>query len=281
MSTGVTSLGQNRVLFGDNGAYSVKVEKNPGPQVVANEAECTAGAKLDDDEILGLIATERQTPVLDGSISAPNIKDEAVTLDKIDPGSSPLQVASGGTGLTSVPAGGFLAGGPSPDSTLQIPGGVKLIAGGATPVLQISRELKIGSTSIRVQDDAYGRKSLFSISSAGVATNLISPLLAKPSISDNKVDFSSGTASVRTSGGFPVDAFFAWALTSNHGDLNRESVVSPGRPNVDRSGRIRFRGVTASHAIPPLPSGNYTLFAVLRDARGTCSDVARGTITIP
>lgn len=284
MSTGVTSLGKNRVLFGNNGLYAVKVEKTPTPCVVTNELECATAAKIQGDDVLGLITAERQKPVLDGAIEAQNIEDAAVTLAKIDPNSSPLQVTSGGTGLTSVPEGRFLTG--STASALQIPGGVKLVTAGATPVLEISRELKIGSTTIRVQDDAYGRKSLFAVSAANVATNLVAPLLAKTSILNNMVDFSdttaSGTkASVQKSGGFPVDAFFAWALTSHHATLNRESVVSPGRQDVSHSGRIRFRGDTVSCEITGLGPGSYTVFAVLRDARGTCSDVASRTVSIP
>ena len=262
----------SRVLIGSPGAYNVVVHDQTIQIASGGELRCASEAKLAGSDLLTSIRSERANPVLPGVVSDPNIKDGAVTIAKLDPASTPLPVSRGGTGLSSVAQGDLLVG-TSGGSDVRASADVKW----DSPNLEVNGELGIGGAKIAISTDAYGRKSLFSYDANGVSTNMIAPSSTPPSVLG--VGVSNGSISATRGGGYPVDAFFAWSQTET--SLNRESVVSEGRAGVSRSGRVRFRGANAIYSLPALDPGTYNLFAVMRDARGTCSSVATGTYTSP
>lgn len=262
----------NRILFGKNGAYDVIVD---GDTITSEFITCSDAAILDGSNVIPYIETQREHPVLDNIVGASNIEDGAVSLDKIIQ-SPPLSTDRGGTGLSNIPFGHLLVGTQS--------GGLNassnVVWNGTA--LEVRGDLRIGDVRIGLSNDVYGRQSLFSFDSQGNGTNMVAPGLAAPQceITDVSIGASDVTVTLSKTGGFPVDAFFAWsdALIT----FNKASVTTPGRPGVENSGRVSFRGETVQYTIGSgVSSTNYTLAAVMRDARGTVSAVAYSSFTFP
>lgn len=270
----------SRVLFGTRGDLGVEADGAAGALTVAAPGRvlCAIDAKLGPGpartDLVQAVRAERQKPVL--VVSAPNMRDGAVTVPaKLDPASAPLAAPRGGTGVRAVAQGRLLAGAAAgaQAASLVSPAG----AAWAPPDLRVASRVAIGGAQIRVGADAYGRPALLTETAGGAATNMAAPLLSPPAVAGGAVQVAGATLAMQVAAGFPVEAFFAWSATAQ--TLNRAGVVEPGAPGVLRSGRVRFRGATASFAVTAAP-GTYRVFGVLRDARGTCSPVAAGTMTI-
>ena len=276
-------LASGRVLFGTDENYAVAVEGQK-LTVLAGKVQCDVGATLAGSDLLNAIRDERaNNPVLNGAVSDPNIEDGAVTIAKVDPSSTPLPVSSGGTGLASVADGALLVGATT--TSLSVSRSAAWNA--SSNLLEVTETdgVTLGDARIAIDTDAYGARSLFSFDATGRKTNMVAPGVAAPEV-DGGINYDSATKKLSMTpvrgAGYPVDAFFAWSDSPT--TLNRESVVSPGRNGVTRSGRVRFRGTVAEYDGTvaeydgTAPTTGDHLFGVLRDARGTCSKVATGIV---
>lgn len=262
----------NRILFGKDGVYDVVVE---GDTITTSSVSCSENAVLDGSNIVPYIEAQRLHPVLDNIVGASNIQDGAVSLSKLAQ-SPPLSTDRGGTGLSNIAVGqllvGTAAGDLEPSSAVWWNGSN----------LEVRGDLQIGDVRIGLSNDVYGRQSLFSFDSQGAATNMVTPGLAPPEceITDISTGASDVTVTLTKRGGFPVDAFFAWSETVT--SLNGASVATAGRPGVQNSGRVPFRGDTVQYTIASgTPVSVYTVAAVMRDARGTLSAASHSSFTFP
>lgn len=262
----------NRVLFGKDGVYDVVVD---GDTITTDSIACSENAVIDGSNLIPYIENQREHPVLDNVIGASNIQDGSIALSKLIQ-SPPLSTDRGGTGLSNIPFGKLLVGTPAGD--LETSSNVSW--NGTT--LEVIGALQIGDVRIGLSNDVYGRQSLFSFDAQGAATNMVAPGLTAPAceITNVSVGASDVTVTVTKTGGFPVDAFFAWSETVT--SFNRASVTTAGRPGVENSGRVSFRGDTVQYTIDSGTSSSaYAVAAVMRDARGTVSAVSQSSFTFP